>query len=168
MGSVGGDVLVAHELRKTFKKVHAVRGISISVAPGGFLLSFTDNSTSLNSVITVESGSRAQFTSNASASGSNIIANDGASLLFSDNASARGSIVQANDSGFIDISGMATGISMGTIMGNGSLFLGATQLTVGDRDESSTFIPALAQSFARNPTEIPVAHAARRHGQSAY
>ena len=35
-------------------------------------------------------------------------------------------------------------------------------------DESSTFIPALAQSFARNPTEIPVAHAARRHGESAY
>ena len=35
-------------------------------------------------------------------------------------------------------------------------------------DESSTFIPALAQSFARRPTEIPVAHAARRHGESAY
>src|SRR3954462_2016834 len=35
-----GDVLVAHELRKTFKKVHAVRGVSIIVAPGeriGFL-----------------------------------------------------------------------------------------------------------------------------------
>ncbi|CAB4866044.1 unannotated protein [freshwater metagenome] len=29
-----GDVLVAHELRKTFKKVEAVRGISITVAPG--------------------------------------------------------------------------------------------------------------------------------------
>jgi undecaprenyl-phosphate 4-deoxy-4-formamido-L-arabinose transferase len=35
-------------------------------------------------------------------------------------------------------------------------------------DESSTFIPALAQSFARRPTEIPVAHAPRRHGQSNY
>jgi undecaprenyl-phosphate 4-deoxy-4-formamido-L-arabinose transferase len=35
-------------------------------------------------------------------------------------------------------------------------------------DESSTFIPALAQSFARRPTEIPVAHAPRRHGESAY
>ena len=35
-------------------------------------------------------------------------------------------------------------------------------------DESSTFIPALAQSFARRPTEIPVAHAARHHGESAY
>jgi len=35
-------------------------------------------------------------------------------------------------------------------------------------DESSTFIPALAQSFARKPTEIPVAHAARTRGQSAY
>jgi len=35
-------------------------------------------------------------------------------------------------------------------------------------DESSTFIPALAQSFARKPTEIPVVHAPRRHGESAY
>jgi len=35
-------------------------------------------------------------------------------------------------------------------------------------DESSTFIPALAQSFARRPTEIPVMHAARRHGTSNY
>jgi undecaprenyl-phosphate 4-deoxy-4-formamido-L-arabinose transferase len=35
-------------------------------------------------------------------------------------------------------------------------------------DEASTFIPALAQSFARRPTEIEVAHAARRHGASNY
>jgi undecaprenyl-phosphate 4-deoxy-4-formamido-L-arabinose transferase len=35
-------------------------------------------------------------------------------------------------------------------------------------DESSTFIPALAQSFARRPTEIPVVHAPRLHGASAY
>ena len=34
MGQHAGAVLVAHELRKTFKGVHAVRGISISVAPG--------------------------------------------------------------------------------------------------------------------------------------
>ena len=34
MGETSGDVLVAHELRKTFKKVQAVRGISIAVAPG--------------------------------------------------------------------------------------------------------------------------------------
>ena len=34
MGGNTTDVLVAHELRKTFKKVHAVRGISINVAPG--------------------------------------------------------------------------------------------------------------------------------------
>jgi len=35
-------------------------------------------------------------------------------------------------------------------------------------DEASTFIPALGQSFARRPTEVPVAHAARRHGESNY
>ena len=35
-------------------------------------------------------------------------------------------------------------------------------------DEASTFIPALAQSFARRPTEIEVAHAARQHGVSHY
>jgi hypothetical protein len=34
--------------------------------------------------------------------------------------------------------------------------------------EASTFIPALAQSFARRPAEVPVAHAPRRHGTSAY
>lgn len=35
-------------------------------------------------------------------------------------------------------------------------------------DEASTFIPALAQSFARRPTEISVAHAPRQAGRSAY
>jgi undecaprenyl-phosphate 4-deoxy-4-formamido-L-arabinose transferase len=35
-------------------------------------------------------------------------------------------------------------------------------------DEASTFIPALAQSFARRPAEVEVAHAARRHGTSNY
>jgi undecaprenyl-phosphate 4-deoxy-4-formamido-L-arabinose transferase len=35
-------------------------------------------------------------------------------------------------------------------------------------DEASTFIPALAQSFARRPTEIEVAHAPRGGGKSAY
>jgi undecaprenyl-phosphate 4-deoxy-4-formamido-L-arabinose transferase len=35
-------------------------------------------------------------------------------------------------------------------------------------DEASTFIPALAQSFARRPTEVEVAHAPRAHGVSAY
>ena len=35
-------------------------------------------------------------------------------------------------------------------------------------DEASTFVPALAQSFARRPTEIVVAHAPRRAGESAY
>jgi undecaprenyl-phosphate 4-deoxy-4-formamido-L-arabinose transferase len=35
-------------------------------------------------------------------------------------------------------------------------------------DEASTFIPALAQSFARRPTEVEVAHAPRGGGESAY
>ncbi len=35
-------------------------------------------------------------------------------------------------------------------------------------DEASTFIPALGQSFARRPTEVEVAHSARRHGTSNY
>jgi len=34
--------------------------------------------------------------------------------------------------------------------------------------ESSTYIPALAHSFARTVTEIPVAHAARTKGESKY
>lgn len=35
-------------------------------------------------------------------------------------------------------------------------------------DEAATFIPALAQTFARRPTEVLVAHAPRSAGSSAY
>ncbi len=35
-------------------------------------------------------------------------------------------------------------------------------------DEASTFIPALAQQYARSPVEIPVAHAERTAGTSTY
>jgi undecaprenyl-phosphate 4-deoxy-4-formamido-L-arabinose transferase len=35
-------------------------------------------------------------------------------------------------------------------------------------DEASTFIPALAQQYARSPVEIPVAHAERTAGTSSY
>jgi len=34
--------------------------------------------------------------------------------------------------------------------------------------EASTFIPALAQTFARNPSEVEVAHAERAEGESKY
>jgi len=39
---------------------------------------------------------------------------------------------------------------------------------INDCDEASTFIPALAQSFARRPAEVEVAHAPRQAGRSAY
>ena len=35
-------------------------------------------------------------------------------------------------------------------------------------EENSTFIPALANSFAHNPTDVPVTHAAREEGTSSY
>src|SRR5262249_34057684 len=35
-------------------------------------------------------------------------------------------------------------------------------------DEASTFIPALAQQYARRPVEIPVAHEERAAGESKY
>jgi undecaprenyl-phosphate 4-deoxy-4-formamido-L-arabinose transferase len=39
---------------------------------------------------------------------------------------------------------------------------------INQSEEAATFIPALGQSFARNPTEIEVAHAPRTGGESAY
>jgi undecaprenyl-phosphate 4-deoxy-4-formamido-L-arabinose transferase len=39
---------------------------------------------------------------------------------------------------------------------------------VNECDEASTFLPALAQGFARNPVEVEVAHAPRGGGESAY
>src|SRR6266700_7353951 len=34
--------------------------------------------------------------------------------------------------------------------------------------ETTTFIPALAQTFATSPSEVPVAHAERAEGESKY
>ena len=70
----------------------------------------------------------------------NLIANAGGKIKFSDLTSGSSSIVGAADpTAVIDISGMAIGLSLGTISGSGSLFLGGIQLTVGSRNEDSTF-----------------------------
>ncbi len=39
---------------------------------------------------------------------------------------------------------------------------------INESRESTTFIPALAQKFAHNPAEIPVAHRERERGESKY
>jgi len=39
---------------------------------------------------------------------------------------------------------------------------------INECDEASTFLPALAQGFARRPVEVEVAHAPRSGGESAY
>lgn len=39
---------------------------------------------------------------------------------------------------------------------------------INESRESTTFIPALAQKFAHNPAELPVAHRERGHGRSKY
>jgi undecaprenyl-phosphate 4-deoxy-4-formamido-L-arabinose transferase len=39
---------------------------------------------------------------------------------------------------------------------------------INECDEASTFLPALAQGFARHPVEVDVAHAPRGGGESAY
>ena len=39
---------------------------------------------------------------------------------------------------------------------------------INECDEASTFLPALAQGFARRPVEVEVAHAPRAAGESAY
>lgn len=39
---------------------------------------------------------------------------------------------------------------------------------INECDEASTFLPALAQGFARSPAEVEVAHAPRGGGESAY
>jgi fibronectin-binding autotransporter adhesin len=109
-----------------------------TVASGG-ILTFTDNSSVINNLFEVYSGGQVLMTGNATTSGSNFVINDGASLLFADNASGGNSYFSVYDTGSIDVSGMLTGISMGTINGSGNLFLGGTQLTVGSRDESTTF-----------------------------
>ncbi|HCX29816.1 MAG TPA: hypothetical protein DHU55_08625, partial [Blastocatellia bacterium] len=114
-------------------------------------MDFVTRSTAANAVITVNGGEvegadggRANFVGGSSADNATLIVNggvgDGGAITFFDNSSGGAARVEVFGSGSVDISEHnAPGVIVGSLEGDGLVFLGANNLTVGSTNLSTTF-----------------------------
>ena len=127
-------------------------GSSLSGAFGG-RVQFNDNSSAENSTITNEGGTvtdaaagRAIFVDNSTADNATLIANGGSNggqggrIQFDANATGGTARVALFGNGFLTIAAHnAPGVTIGSLEGSGNVVLGNNNLTVGSRNNSTTF-----------------------------
>jgi hypothetical protein len=116
---------------------------------GSGLTSFNDTSTAGHATINnygthyqESPGSATVFTSSSSADSAILVANGtggGAGILFYDTSTGGTARVQVYDAGYLDISHRQPGLTIGSIEGSGTVFLGASRLTVGSNNVSTSF-----------------------------
>jgi autotransporter-associated beta strand protein len=113
----------------------------------GAAISFSGNSTAGNATITNESsgyhGGTTWFGDNSTADNATLIANggfSGGSILFGGQSTGATARVEVFGNGKLDISShVAPTVTVGSIEGNGAVFLGARNLTVGANDLGTSF-----------------------------
>jgi autotransporter-associated beta strand protein len=122
----------------------------VNGASGGFT-HFSDTSTAASGTFTSNAGTVAgafggvtQFASTSTAGAATLIANGGTgaggSILFADSSLGGTSTVKVFDNGNLDISfHTAPGVTIGSLEGNGAVFLGANNLTVGSNNLSKIY-----------------------------
>jgi autotransporter-associated beta strand protein len=125
-------------------------GGTISGAFGG-LMQFNDSSTAGNGTFTTNGGAvsgafggEMDFFNTSSAGTAALTANGGlgggGAILFRDDATGDTSSVEVHGNGFLDISNHnAPGVTVGSIKGDGNVFVGSRNLTVGSNNVSTTF-----------------------------
>ena len=132
------------------------RGSTVNGAFMGFV-QFADNATAGNSTLTVEGGSGAntfggytEFFGNSTAASSTLIAKGGSSgglggnIVFREDSTGAMARVELYGNGNLDLSPHnSTGASVGSIEGDGLVYLGTKLLTVGANDLSTTFMGIL-------------------------
>ena len=94
--------------------------------------SFNDGSTAGNATIRNSGGGTLAFYGGATAGAATIINSSGGFTRFLDNSTADGASIVNGTGGVIEISGLTTaGIGIGSISGNGDVYLGSRTLTLG-------------------------------------
>jgi energy-converting hydrogenase Eha subunit E len=125
-------------------------GGTVSGAAGGFtqISDTAANATFTNNGATVSGagGGFTQFDVDSTADSATLIANggtgggEGGSILFTDNSTGGTSRIEVFGNGNLDISLHGAGsVTVGSIEGDGNAFLGASNLTVGSNNLSTTF-----------------------------
>ena len=111
----------------------------------------------MNADITVRSGGELVFNSTATAANATITTNDGGSTLFNDNSTGGNAQFITNGTGLVDFSGSLGPngdgrITVGSIAGSGSYFIGAgNTLVVGSNNLSTEVSGVIADSCGCGP-----------------
>ena len=134
---------------------------------GGYLL-FNDSSNASNATISNSGGNatgnhsgHTTFKDSSSAGSSTLIASGGTNggfggrMLFLDSSDGGTARVVTNGNGFLDISGLSTGgMNLGSIEGNGNIFLGGKALDVGGNSLNTTFSGAIQDGSFTGPSGV--------------
>jgi autotransporter-associated beta strand protein len=141
--STAGNATLSHTLagaRTTFQNNASAGSATIINAVGGAFLRFQDNASAGSATITNGAGNTLTFTDSATA-GNATITSSGAATKTAFTATSSGGQARliANTGGVVDISGLtSSGMTAGSIEGNGTFRLGSKQLTVGGNNASAT------------------------------
>ncbi len=139
-----------------------------AIADGGIggVTFFSNSATAGNATLisnggttTGTGGDFTQFSATSSASSATLIANggsgggDGGGIRFLDDSTSGTARVEVFGNGYLDISlHNAPGVTIGSIEGSGNAFLGATNLTVGSNNMSTTLSGAIQDGGAAGGT----------------
>jgi autotransporter-associated beta strand protein len=117
---------------------------------------FSDSSTAGNSTITADNSSTISFSGSSTAGTATLNANH-ATIAFNENSTGEMSrVILSNDmNNVLDISGHAApGVSVGSIEGYGTVFLGNRSLTVGANNSSTTFSGHIQDSVVGSVVKV--------------
>jgi autotransporter-associated beta strand protein len=102
-------------------------------------LSFADTSTAGNATVVTNFGGTTQFSGSGTAGNAMVITNFGGTTLFTGSSTGGNAAFTTRVGGVFDMSGLtSTGMTAGSIEGQGTYFLGSNTLTVGGNNLSTT------------------------------
>ncbi len=129
-GEAGGFIHVSDSAR-TADAIFAIKG---GAGPNltGALLTFDGNSTAQNASINVEGG---------------LGGSEGGAVIFDGNASGDAATISLLGNGELDISSThLSGVTVGSLTGDGLVYLGTKTLTIGSNGQSTTFSGVIQES----------------------
>ena len=120
---------------------------SFNFSPSAGNGTFINNGATINGAV----GGKTIFTNTSTASAATLIANGGTNgglggeIFFEEKSTGGTARIEVFGNGFLDISGHLglQGLTVGSVEGDGNVFLGAQTLTVGSNDLSTTFSGAI-------------------------
>jgi len=135
----------------TFSNSSTAGNSTITTNFGGFT-TFTNSSTAGNATVIANNGGATQFFQFSTADNATVITNSGGTTQFSQSSTGGNAAFTTQAGGVFDMSGVAFGMTAGSIAGGGTYFLGSNALAVGGNNLSTTVTGTISDGGASGGT----------------